>query len=486
MPNSAVRARRLQAQVMLYLLSFILTGIGILAVDNFWNQTNFLVLFNLLGLIMVANVFVFRKIIGPTFWQSLPMMLTIYVFLALFIPTLLIYRSETLKDLLEWDDYLILKASSLGVVFVQCLWMMYHLGITVFPKTSIAGKPGPLTMDKIYIMLILALVTNLIAVVSGTFGILQSTDLEETSKYSVFIDLGQQLSLFALIILTYYYTSKKWLIGGLALILFGIGVVSAQKQAALMPLFVVGVTLLFKTGKFPKWIVLLTVVGTLLAFVAVTSIRQYYFAQHMEGVNSISQVKEISTMALNQQNFNKAYTSYNVNEHILMRLFYGNAVGKAIDYCSKHGYGVPDNSALYHVLLSPFYSVVPRFLMPEKPEANFGNWFASKIYVGYKVKYSIGITPIGYGYMLNGFWGVVAVAGLLGLFMAFLYRLLMPGHVMLYILVFVKTILPADVTWEYFAGNLKMILVYWIIYYLLTIRIFPRHYLATTSSEART
>ena len=114
MPNSAVRARRLQAQVMLYLLSFILTGIGILAVDNFWNQTNFLVLFNLLGLIMVANVFVFRKIIGPTFGQRLPMMLTIYVFLALFIPTLLIYRSETLKDLLEWDDYLILKASSLG------------------------------------------------------------------------------------------------------------------------------------------------------------------------------------------------------------------------------------------------------------------------------------------------------------------------------------------------------------------------------------
>lgn len=476
-------AYRIEIKVFLYFLSLLLCGAGVLAVDLLWSKSNFVILFTGLWIILLANLYIFKKIIGPLFWQNLPMILTLYVFLALFVPTLLIYKSEDLRDLLEWDDYLILKASALGVVFVQVLWMSYHLGVSIMPRFRFGGKQPVLSMDKIYIMILIALGTNLLAVVSGTFGVLQNTDFEETSKFSVFIDLGQQLGLFALIILTYYHASRKLLIGGLSLVLFGIGVVSAQKQAALMPLFIVGITLLFKTGRFPKGIILLTIVGTVLAFIAVTSIRKYYFAQHMQGVTSLAQVKEISTMALNQQNFDKAYKTYNVNEHILLRLFYGNAVAKAMEYCEKNGFGVPENSKLYHVFLSPFYSIVPRFLMPEKPEANFGNWFATQIFVGYKVKYSIGITPIGYGYMVYGWLGVVAVAGLLGFFMAFLYRILVPDHILIYILVYVKTILPADVTWEYFSGNLKLIVVYWIIYYLLTIRIFPKHIPVSTGGQ---
>mgnify|MGYP000899817046 CR=1 FL=1 len=476
-------ALRIEIKVLLYMLSLLLCGVGILAVNYLSSKANFVIVFSLLWGILLANLYIFRKIIGPMFWQNLPMILTIYVFLALFIPTLLIYKSTDLKDLLEWNDFLILKASMLGVVFVQGLWMSYHLGVSLIPKIRLGVKPTALTMDKIYIMLMIAMGTNVLAVVSGTFGVLQNIKVDQTANFSVFIDLGQQLGLFALIILNYYHTSRKLLIGGLAIVLFGIGVVSAQKQAALMPLFVVGITLLFKTGRFPKGIVLLTIVGTLLAFITVTSIRKYYFAQHLQGVTSLAQVKEISTMALNQQNFNKAYKTYDVKEHILMRLFYGNAIGKAIEYSEKNGFGVPDDSELYHVLLSPFYAVVPRFLFPDKPEADFGNWFASQIFVGYKVKYSIGITPIGYGYMVNGMLGVIAVSILLGLFMAFLYRVLVPDHILLYIMVYVKTILPADVTWEYFAGNLKLILVYAIIYYMLTIRIFPRHYLANIADK---
>jgi hypothetical protein len=123
--------------------------------------------------------------------------------------------------------------------------------------------------------------------------------------------------------------------------------------------------------------------------------------------------------------------------------------------------------------LAPVYAFFPRFLMPGKPEANFGNWFASNVYVGYKVKYSIGITPVGYGYMVGGAWGVLSIGLILGFFMAFLYRILWPNHMYIYILVFVKTFLPADVTWEFIAGNLKLVVVYMIILLLLRVKMNP-------------
>ena len=78
------------------------------------------------------------------------------------------------------------------------------------------------------------------------------------------------------------------------------------------------------------------------------------------------------------------------------------------------------------------------------------------------------------GIWLMEFLGVIAVAALLGFFMALLYRMLYVNHIFIYILVFIKSILPADVTWEYFAGNIKLIIVYLIIYKLLTITVFPK------------
>lgn len=472
-----IRDHQVNANVLIYMCTFLLSIGGYFLIEALWNGHNFIWLFSLLGLIIILLLSLYRLVFGVRFWGYLPAVMTVYIVLALFIPTILIYRSDLLRELLDWNDYLILKASSLGLIFIHFLWFFFHIGKTLLPLSNRTPVIRRLPLSRVYILFFLTLVANLIAIVSGTFGVLQNTDFESTSKYSMYIDLGQQLGLFSLIILTYQYTHKKFLIFVFGFALFLLGIISAQKQAALMPLLTIAVTLFFKSGKFPKGAILLAIIGVLFTFAAVSTIREYYFAQKSNGVTSITEVRDISKNALNQKNFKEAYNTYSLNDHILMRIFYGSAIGKAIDYCKQNNYGVPDNSRLYHVLFSPFYAVIPRFILPGKPEANFGNWFATEVFVGYKVKYSIGITPVGYGYMVKGVIGVIAVASILGFFMAILYKILYADYLYIYIMVFIKTILPADVTWEYFAGNLKLIVVYFIIYKLLTMRAYPDRHL---------
>ncbi|MBK9983473.1 MAG: hypothetical protein IPP15_13990 [Saprospiraceae bacterium] len=459
---------------MIYFITFLIS-IGVkIAIDYLWNGHNFLLLYGMQVIAIVIMMYLFRKLFGPDIWKSLPTVTTAYIFLALYVSTLLIYNSEFLKHLLNWEDYLILKALSYGLIFIQFIWISYHIGTFIFSGTNIKPIIKYIPIVKIYILILFGLLANFIAIISGAFGILQNTNTESISNYSTYIDLGQQLGLLGLIILTYQHTHRRYLIAITGILFFILGIVSGGKQAALMPLLAIAITLYFKNQRFPKAAILAAVIGLPLSFGAVTTIRQYYFDSKSKGVTSVLEVKEISEKALNQKEFDKAYGTYSLNQHILIRLFYGNAIVKAISYCERHDFGVPENSRFYQVLFAPLYAVVPRIIMPDKPESTFGNWFASEVFVGYKVKYSIGITPVGYGYMVNGFLGVISVAAVLGLFMALIKRLLYGHYIFIYILVFIKAILPADVTWLDIAGNIKLILVYWIIFKLLEVRIFTK------------
>lgn len=464
--------------VLIYGTTFLLSFGVFAAIDVLWNGNNFLFLYSLEVVAVLLMIFLFRKLFGRIFWKYLPTVFSGYITLALFVSTIFIYYSDFLKRLLDWDDYLILKAVSYGLIFIQILWVSYHLGSILFSTRQIQPNIQRLPISRVYILILLGLLTNFIAIITGTFGILQKVNMESTKFYLAYIDLGQQLGLFGLIILTYQYTHRKYLIALVGFIFFSLGIVSAQKEAALMPILTIAVTLYFKSGKLPKRLVFLGLGVLIFTFAAVTTIRTYYFKTNSGGVTSVLQVKEISQNALNQKIYDKAYSSYSLNEHILMRLFYGNAIAKAITYCENHDFGVPENSKLYQVLYAPIYAVVPRIIMPDKPESTFGNWFASKVFIGYKVKYSIGITPVGYGYMVFGLLGVVLVATILGFFMSFLFKLLYGQQLFIYILIFVKSFLPGDVTWEFIAGNIKLILVYWILCKVLSIKIFSEKHSA--------
>jgi len=465
----------LSARSDLRFLMTMATGLVVIgsyaAVEWGWTGRNFMPVFGLLSGLALLNVFLFARISGRDYWTSLPAMMIVYLLLALFVPTSMIYASPFLRENLNWDDSLILESIRLGMVFMWAIWLSYRIGLMTMPRLGSSRLPAQIPLGRIFLLLGLALAANFLAIVTGTFGVLQKADVSETSKYLAYVDLGQNLGFLGLIILMIQYPRQRFLVLGFTLLLFFIGIVSAQKQAALMPLMVLGVAYFFQTRRLPLTGLAIGAVAVFFVFASVTTIRKYYFSEGGSGVTSLSDVSRISSGAMNTKVFNKAYDEYSVDQHILIRLFYGSAIGKAISYCERKGYGVPENSRLSHTLMAPVYAIVPRFLLPDKPEANFGNWFASTVYVGYKVKYSIGITPVGYGFMIGGAWGVFGVALILGFFMAFLYRLLWPNHMYIYILVFVKTFLPADVTWEFIAGNLKLVLVYMVILFLLRVRI---------------
>ena len=320
--------KRLDVAILTYILTFAISLSVYNLIDELWNGSNFLPLFTLLGFSILAILGLYKMLFGAGFWKYLPTVLTIYIFIALFIPTILIYKSVLLRDLLDWDDYLILKAASLGLIFIQFLWVFFHLGKVIFQINDNLPEVKKLRLDKIYILIGLGLLANFIAIISGTFGVLEVRGSESTTSYGMYIGLGQQLGLFGLIMLTYHYAHKKGLILAVGMLFFLLGILSAQKQAALMPLLAIAVTMYFRTGKIPKGAIILAVVGLLFSFAAVSTIREYYFASKSKGVTSVFEVQEIASKGLNQKSFNKAYDTYNINEHILMRVFYGSALGR--------------------------------------------------------------------------------------------------------------------------------------------------------------
>lgn len=471
-------ADRIGFRIVMIFCTGLTVSAGFIAVQWGWTGHNFISVYTLLLGLSLVNVYLFARISGRDFWTSLPAVMIIYLLLALLGPTSIIYASPFLREILNWDDGLILESIWLGMLFTWAMWVSYRIGLRIFPRLNPPRWPARIPFDRVLLLLGLAVAANFLAILTGTFGVLQTADMTQATRFSAYVDLGQHLGYVGLIIMMIQFPERRLTMLVFALLFFLIGIVSAHKQAALMPLLVLGTTYFFKKRRLPLGGLAIGVVAVLIAFVSVTTIRRFYFSKGGGGVTSLADVRDISAGAMNAKVFNQAYSEYSVDEHILIRLFYGSAIGKAITHCERNGFGVPEDSRLAHCLLAPVYAFVPRFLMPDKPEANFGNWFASKVYVGYKVRYSIGITPVGYGYMIGGAWGVLSIGLILGLFMAILYRILWPNHLYIYILVFVKTFLPTDVTWEFIAGNLKLVIVYMMILFLFRVRIFPAQRLA--------
>jgi hypothetical protein len=455
--------------------SYQLLASGISIVTFLWIEENAGYLEFVPSLILLLSaalviVWLQSRLRSGKFFLEMPAFMTVYILFALFIPTLWLYNQDTLKALLEWNDERILLSCGYGLLFLQALWISYDMGKMIFPqiKATIVQKRIPLR--GIHFMMGLSLIASVLAIFTGTFGVLQNKDFEATASYSQYIDVLQQLGILGLILLTYQYPQKTWTIAGYTTVLFLIGIVSATKQAALMPCLAVGLTHYYRTKRISwKWVVI-GAMAVFLAFAIVAMIRQFYFDRYQDGVNSVAEVAHISRNALNMDEFDKAYEVYDVGDQIVMRIFYGNAIAKAIQYSDQKGYGVPQENALFHVFLSPFYAVVPRIIYPDKPTSRFGNWFASEVYIRQKVDYAIGITPVGYGYMIAGSFGVVLVGITLGVFMSLMYNVLFQKYFVIYVFCILRMSLPPDVTWEYVTGCIRIAIVAWIILKIVSIK----------------
>jgi hypothetical protein len=70
-----------------------------------------------------------------------------------------------------------------------------------------------------------------------------------------------------------------------------------------------------------------------------------------------------------------------------------------------------------NLLLSPFYAVVPRILLPTKKSEKYGYWFREEVLeVNVGLEYSITFTPIGFLYFAGGSIGVFLGFFLMGIF----------------------------------------------------------------------
>ena len=221
------------------------------------------------------------------------------------------------------------------------------------------------------------------------------------------------------------------------------------------------IVLYFKERKVDKSVSLILIGAIFLAYAIIQPLRIYAEASaSLKGTSlTISDLYNIFDEAINT---NTSYSSDDASfifTSFMVRSNYMEPLCMAIENKKSSFTETHVKGGWGHIALSPIYAVVPRFIWKNKPIADIGRHFSYEIY-GSTFLNSIGFTPQGYFYLLNGFFGVVFGFLLIGSFIRvitwFLLERLREPIIYLYLLVEFSS--PTDLIWSYFSGIMQSII----------------------------
>lgn len=416
--------------------------------------------------VFLFTIFFERILVGKEFYIQLPTGNIAFIAIAFYIPIPLIYGNKLLMALSLWNDNeIILRSLMYTNLGLHCVLLGYNI-IKLF-KFNLIKTNVYIKKIKIFPLFILYFFAILALISTGNYGITEQLS-EESRGYVTILTSLAQFGIFGLIFLVYYYPESKKLIFLVTSIFFLFGLLSGMKESAIMPIVVVAVTYYFKTRVVSKKLIVFGIVLFSITFSIVTSFRNAYLSNGRKELSSIKDltstyVKSASDGADKKYNYYKLSSS----EMLFSRLNYSTAFGKIITHTEKNGFFMPYDSHPIHILASPFYAILPRFLVFFKPSSNFGKYVTSEIY-GYKSgKYSIGISQTGYAYLWNGITGIIILMTFVGMFQALFYKLLYTNYTPIYIFLFLINIYVGDAIWSYTVPFFRFTLIMLIIYYLL-------------------
>lgn len=397
----------------------------------------------------------------------------LFLFIGFYLPLPFIEGNELLRSFSNWnsnkDIFEVLNYINLGLV---CVVSGFNLIRTIsIPK--IVSEIQHIKISKIYILFTIYLISIILLISTGNYGITQSL-YNDSSNYITILTSGLQFGTYGLLILIFYHYDNKLLIFIAISVMFLLGLLSGLKEQALLPLMIFGVTYFFVFRKIPKKFILISLFLSFAAFFVVGSFRSVYLHNNARKSGIDDAGKLLSTYINSaQEGTKKKYNYYQMStfEIAINRFNYVPAFRRVINYTNKEGFGVPYDSKVFHIVLSPFYAFLPRLILPFKPISNFGTYITSELYgYGKEAKYSIGVSQIGYSFMVGGITGIVVLMFLIGLFQGLLYKFFYHSLKPLYIFLFISNLYVPDVLWAYTTSMIRFSLIFLIILLLLRTR----------------
>jgi len=388
-----------------------------------------------------------------------PTIYSLYVFLKIGIGGLL-----TFFEIGNWIYYQFNPETFITSDFISVLSVIFiFIGYNAFSFRLINTKTLKLpSKRRVYILSVVPILSVIYGLSTGSYGFLGDGSSE--NSFIQIIKTGSELGSFIIIYLVYYFYDRpieKKIVYIFLTFFFILGLAYGHKSTAVIVVLNFFIVLYFKERKVDKSVALILIGAIFLAYAIIQPLRIYAEASaSLKGTSlTISDLYNIFDEAINT---NTSYSSDDASfifTSFMVRSNYMEPLCMAIENKKSSFTETHVKGGWGHIALSPIYAVVPRFIWKNKPLADIGRHFSYEIY-GSTFLNSIGFTPQGYFYLLNGFFGVVFGFLLIGSFMRvitwFLLERLREPIIYLYLLVEFSN--PSDLIWSYFSGIMQSII----------------------------
>ena len=388
-----------------------------------------------------------------------PTIYSLYVFLKIGIGGLL-----TFFEIGNWIYYQFNPETFITSDLISVLSVIFiFIGYNAFSFRLINTKTLKLpSKRRVYILSVVPILSVIYGLSTGSYGFLGDGSSE--NSFIQIIKTGSELGSFIIIYLVYYFYDRpieKKIVYIFLTFFFILGLAYGHKSTAVIVVLNFFIVLYFKERKVDKSVALILIGAIFLAYAIIQPLRIYAEASaSLKGTSlTISDLYNIFDEAINT---NTSYSSDDASfifTSFMVRSNYMEPLCMAIENKKSSFTETHVKGGWGHIALSPIYAVVPRFIWKNKPLADIGRHFSYEIY-GSTFLNSIGFTPQGYFYLLNGFFGVVFGFLLIGSFMRvitwFLLERLREPIIYLYLLVEFSN--PSDLIWSYFSGIMQSII----------------------------
>ena len=265
---------------------------------------------------------------------------------------------------------------------------------------------------------------RLVQISLGIFGYSsQISSLYAASTYSAYLSVGADLSRLALaaIALSYYgigdrdpRTRTILVVVFLYELILG-GFLTGFKGQVVAPFAIIGAAYYITARRVSYPMVAGALMALAIGYVVIEPFRR---ARFLDPNFESSNIAYIASTMMAQADSVDAGTAPNMLMDQYLPQLQGSTsmvleTAKAIQYADQVGLSRNSPRFLRDLLMSPAYAVVPRFMWPDKPLQNLGNWYANEVWGENTTTNARAMGPLGYLYFAGGggviFLGFLAI-----------------------------------------------------------------------------
>jgi hypothetical protein len=336
-----------------------------------------------------------------------------------------------------FSDQWAVRYEWLNLIGVVALWTGYWSGVAQWVARALASslllnrviRPG--LMLNVGAALALVLVSTgfrLLTIRLGLYGYSASAERRELAEaYSQYLamagDLGKVV-LVAVSLSTFEGKIRKWPMLALLVSETVFGVLSGFKSAVLVPAVIVGLSAYAVRGRLPAILLPSIGAGIFVAYALIQPFREARFKEFEFDETSVSSIVD-TFVASRDSVYAQAEPDGPVartTASFFVRVSDVATAANGIEFAERWEV-LPEGSPAFlkDILLSPLYSVVPRFLWEGKPINDVGLWY-TQVVMGEGTTSSTAMYPVTYLNFAGGAWAVVLGFLVVGVVQSALFR----------------------------------------------------------------